>query len=359
MTVDGAKFELSSALGGFRTAVSRATTEQHLQLLWDAQDGLLPETQPKPATKTPVARVLVGAAAVAVALVVGASVTTSQSEPIVAINATLEEIDGPSLATPSGDDSELPLLAIPADEELAPDPQPSTSVVNPGDPAEFSDDPQQTHQGDGQPDDGPDQVSTSVTAVSDKNPVRGPESPTTNPPAPPAQGPNGPPPTTPTTSQPTVPSTGLPPTDPASSPSTTVPPTTPEPTSEPQGRPPEEPGPPGGQGPPDGQGPANPDGPKADPKADECAGQSATILGTAGDDTIVGTAGPDVIVAGNGNDIIYGLGGDDIVCAGNGNDLIYGGDGDDQLFGENGNDLLYGDDGDDLLDPGRGKAKSK
>jgi subtilisin family serine protease len=85
-----------------------------------------------------------------------------------------------------------------------------------------------------------------------------------------------------------------------------------------------------------------------------CAGQTATIVGTAGNDTINGTAGNDVIAGLGGNDKIYGLGGNDIICGGDGTDTLYGGDGDDKLYGEKGSDTLNGGSGNDTMDGGTG-----
>jgi len=73
-----------------------------------------------------------------------------------------------------------------------------------------------------------------------------------------------------------------------------------------------------------------------------CGGETATIVGTAGDDVLVGTAGVDVIAGLQGNDVIRGLGGDDILCGGLGDDLIEGGFGFDVIFGAQGNDRIIG-----------------
>ncbi len=368
MSIDENDFEFAPALrSAFRAPVSRETTEQHLQLLWAAQDGLLPEIETQPRT-SPV-RALVGAAAVAVTLSIGASVTLSTSEPMIAIDATLEGVDNQSLATPVGDEDEVPLLAVPADEEPSPENEPSVPTITPADSPISNGESEPAEPERATPDtERPSRVATTAPPAiegKDASPaeVPGSSAPTTSPPttySPPAETPNGPPmpvpstgpqtspPTNPATTETTpAPSTNPPPT---TTPPTTTPPTIGPPTTEHPGN-----GSPGEHGTP---GPSNPEPPKATPTSEECAGQPATILGTPGDDTIVGTSGPDVIVAGNGNDTIYGLSGDDIICAGNGNDIVYGGNGDDQLFGENGNDLLYGDDGDDWLNPGRGKAKS-
>ncbi len=81
-----------------------------------------------------------------------------------------------------------------------------------------------------------------------------------------------------------------------------------------------------------------------------CAGATATIVGTAGNDVIDGTAGADVIVAGDGDDTIEGLDGNDLICGGAGDDEVHAGGGDDRVFGDVGLDNLDGQDGDDRLD---------
>jgi Ca2+-binding RTX toxin-like protein len=84
----------------------------------------------------------------------------------------------------------------------------------------------------------------------------------------------------------------------------------------------------------------------------QCAGLTATIVGTSGNDTITGTNGNDVIHGLGGDDIIKGGKGDDIICGGDGNDALNGGNDADRLFGENGNDTLNGNNGADALDGG-------
>jgi RTX calcium-binding nonapeptide repeat (4 copies) len=79
-----------------------------------------------------------------------------------------------------------------------------------------------------------------------------------------------------------------------------------------------------------------------------CEGETATIVGTNGNDDIVGTSGNDVIVALGGDDSIRALGGNDLVCGGAGNDAMSGDDGDDNMNGGAGNDLL--DSGDGVVD---------
>ena len=73
-----------------------------------------------------------------------------------------------------------------------------------------------------------------------------------------------------------------------------------------------------------------------------CAGEPATIVGTAGRDVLRGTAGRDVIVARGGADTIRAARGADLVCAGGGRDTVTGGAGRDRLYGGAGPDRLYG-----------------
>ena len=73
-----------------------------------------------------------------------------------------------------------------------------------------------------------------------------------------------------------------------------------------------------------------------------CAGETVTIVGTAGPDRIVGTPRHDVIVGLDGNDRIHGAGGQDVICGGDGNDFLDGGHGADQLYGGRGDDRLTG-----------------
>jgi Ca2+-binding RTX toxin-like protein len=98
--------------------------------------------------------------------------------------------------------------------------------------------------------------------------------------------------------------------------------------------------------------------PVSQASAPTCAGSSATIVGTSGNDTLTGTAGGDVIVGLEGNDVIHGGGGSDIICGNKGADTIYGEDDPDNLLaGGNGNDRIYGgaDSGEgDTLDGGGG-----
>ncbi|MGI8738432.1 MAG: calcium-binding protein [Gammaproteobacteria bacterium] len=83
-----------------------------------------------------------------------------------------------------------------------------------------------------------------------------------------------------------------------------------------------------------------------------CDGLTATIVGTAGDESLVGTSGPDVIQGLGGVDTIQGLAGDDVMCGGDGNDTILSNRGNDRAFGEGGNDRVLGGIGVDELDGG-------
>ena len=121
-----------------------------------------------------------------------------------------------------------------------------------------------------------------------------------------------------------------------------------------------------------------------------CMGETATIIGTEGDDNLVGTPDRDVIVGLGGDDTISGLAGNDLICGGDGsdeiaagrgrdvvdggdggdvilgqrgadelfggrgNDTIFGNDGADQILGQRGNDTLSGDDGKDRIGGGNG-----
>ena len=96
-----------------------------------------------------------------------------------------------------------------------------------------------------------------------------------------------------------------------------------------------------------------------------CAGQEATIVGTAGADVLFGTPGNDIValLAGDdsfrgdlGNDTVCGASGDDELNGQGGVDTLRGGAGDDQLRGEANNDALYGGSDDDDLFGGGGAA---
>jgi Ca2+-binding RTX toxin-like protein len=88
------------------------------------------------------------------------------------------------------------------------------------------------------------------------------------------------------------------------------------------------------------------------PQALSCDGQTATVVGTAGDDELDGTDGADVIVGLGGEDELEGGRGDDRICGGDGDDELEGGRGSDQLFGEAGEDELDGGSGVDRADGG-------
>lgn len=103
--------------------------------------------------------------------------------------------------------------------------------------------------------------------------------------------------------------------------------------------------------------------PPEPPESQNCTsttafGQTATIIGTSGDDVIIGTAGNDVIVGGDGDDRIAGREGDDRVCSGPGDDDVRGG----SQFADSDDDDGFGpnppiDSGDDLLDGGPGSDR--
>jgi uncharacterized repeat protein (TIGR01451 family) len=86
-----------------------------------------------------------------------------------------------------------------------------------------------------------------------------------------------------------------------------------------------------------------------EPAAVTCAGRTADIVGTTGNDTLTGTAKAEVIAGLGGDDEIVGLDGNDVVCGGVGNDLIKVGAGNDQAKGGGGNDRIRGSVGDDVL----------
>ena len=103
-----------------------------------------------------------------------------------------------------------------------------------------------------------------------------------------------------------------------------------------------------------------------------CAGEPATVVGTAASDDLRGTPQRDVVVARDGDDQIRTGAGRDLVCAGDafdfvrlgrgadralgsaGDDTVHGGDGVDRLRGQSGIDQLDGGAGDDELFGGRG-----
>ena len=85
------------------------------------------------------------------------------------------------------------------------------------------------------------------------------------------------------------------------------------------------------------------------PPSGSCAGRTATIAGTAGNDTLTGTPAADVVDAKGGNDTVRGLGANDVVCGAAGNDRLIGGAGNDILNGGGGKDVLKGGAGKDRL----------
>lgn len=70
----------------------------------------------------------------------------------------------------------------------------------------------------------------------------------------------------------------------------------------------------------------------------QCRGESATHVGTPGDDTIVGTSGRDVIVGLAGDDTLEGVGGGDLLCGNGGADVLNGGRGGDRVYAGAGDD---------------------
>ena len=85
-----------------------------------------------------------------------------------------------------------------------------------------------------------------------------------------------------------------------------------------------------------------------------CAGERATIVGTAGNNEIDGTPARDIVQARGGNDEVDGLGGNDLICGGPGSDDLAGDAGRDTIFGGRGNDALDGNLGNDRLFGGPG-----
>lgn len=96
----------------------------------------------------------------------------------------------------------------------------------------------------------------------------------------------------------------------------------------------------------------------ATPPTALCAGQSATIVGSARADRLTGTEGRDVIAGLGGADTIFAFGGNDLICAGSGADVVWAGSGDDRVQAGHGNDhvfagygrdRVFGSTGDDVL----------
>jgi Ca2+-binding RTX toxin-like protein len=86
----------------------------------------------------------------------------------------------------------------------------------------------------------------------------------------------------------------------------------------------------------------------------KCAGHTATIVGTPGDDEIRGTPGRDVIIGLAGDDKIAGWKARDVICGNAGRDTLEGGPGEDHLSGGFGTDDLRDGRGDDLSVGGPG-----
>lgn len=87
-----------------------------------------------------------------------------------------------------------------------------------------------------------------------------------------------------------------------------------------------------------------------------CAGRSATIVGTPGDDNLHGTGGRDVVNGLGGDDTINGRRGRDRLCGAGGADNLGGGPGADTLRGAKGNDDLDGGPDSDNCTQGAGKG---
>ena len=97
--------------------------------------------------------------------------------------------------------------------------------------------------------------------------------------------------------------------------------------------------------------------PPIPPALPKCDGQTATIVGTEGNDVLKGTKRADVIVGLGGKDQVNAKKGNDLVCAGAGKDHVVGGPGADDLFGEAGDDNLIGNKGGDRLNGGAGEDR--
>ena len=90
-----------------------------------------------------------------------------------------------------------------------------------------------------------------------------------------------------------------------------------------------------------------------------CGGKTATLVGTAANDTMSGTAGADVLAGLGGKDNLKGLGGKDILCGGKGKDTLVGGGGKDRLLGQAGKDKMKGGKGRDFCKGGKGNDTAK
>ena len=91
---------------------------------------------------------------------------------------------------------------------------------------------------------------------------------------------------------------------------------------------------------------------RADEMLPRCAGRTATIAGTPGDDVIFGVGNNDVIAGLGGNDRIRGGAAADRICGGSGNDVIQGLGAADRLDGGAGRDRVSGGGGSDRLNGG-------
>lgn len=78
------------------------------------------------------------------------------------------------------------------------------------------------------------------------------------------------------------------------------------------------------------------------------------LEGNAGNDIVTGASSREFIHGGKNNDILYGNGGEDILVGGSGNDLIYSGSGADRIEAGLGNDTIYANGGADVINSGAG-----
>jgi Ca2+-binding RTX toxin-like protein len=92
--------------------------------------------------------------------------------------------------------------------------------------------------------------------------------------------------------------------------------------------------------------------------ARSCAGKTATIVGTPGNDVLASKKASDVILGLGGNDrISAGSNGNDVICGGAGNDRINGNRGNNVLIGEDGRDRIMGQGGNDKMIGGGGSDR--
>ena len=92
---------------------------------------------------------------------------------------------------------------------------------------------------------------------------------------------------------------------------------------------------------------------------ESCQQKSASIIGTANDDTLPGYQFNDVVQALAGDDTVDGKEGKDTLCGKGGEDELKGGDGNDVLAGGGGNDVLKGNAGNDTCIGGGGNDTFK